>query len=230
MESLPPATAINGKWYEVWMDVWMHPGEEAFRGILKEQNHSATRGFIWVAVSSLILAVVSAFGYIPLYRTLTSQFGSTPEMQLFAGGTIVTSLICALILTPISAIIGLAISSGIYHLISRLFRSTGNYSDLVFCMAAVTAPAMIIGAILSIPVLLFSNFPAIWWLVAIFISILSVIIAVYVIVMNVNAIRGAEQIGTWQAILTIFIPVIALGVLSFCCVALTVPATIRSFR
>jgi hypothetical protein len=229
MESLPPATTINGKWYEVWLDVWMHPGEEAFRGILKEQNHSATRGFIWVAVTSLILAVASIIGYVPVFRSITSQFGNLPNMDLFTG-SIVTYGICSIILTPIWAIIALAITSGIFHLISRLFGGSGSYSDVVFCLAAVTAPAYIISGIISIPSFLLLNLPAIGWLVAIFFSILAVIVAVYVIVMNVNAVRGAEQIGTWQAILTIFLPVIVIGVLSFCCVALTIPATFRSFR
>lgn len=229
METLPPAAPLNSKWYEIWLDVWAHPGEEAFWEILKEKDHSATRGFIWVAVTSLILAVASIIGYVPIYRNLTSQFGNVPNLEVFTG-TIVTYGICSLILIPISAVIGFAISSGIYHLISRLFGSTGTYSDLVFCMAAVTAPAVVISGIIAIPSVILANFPAIYWLVAIFFGILSVILGIYVIVMNVNAVRGAEKIGTWQAILTLILPSIIVGVLIFCCVALTIPATIRSIR
>jgi hypothetical protein len=230
METLPPAQPQNSKWYEVWMDVWMHPGEEAFWGILKERDHSVTRGILWVAVTSLIIAVVSIIGYVPLYHSITSQFSNVQNIEFFGAGTIVTYAICSIILAPIGAILGLLISSGIYHLISRLFGSTGNYSDLVFCMAAVTAPASIIGALLSIPYLLLSNFPAILWLVAIFFGILSIILAIYVLVMNVNAVRGAERIGTWQAILTIFLPVVILAVLSICCVSLTIPAFINNLQ
>lgn len=230
METLPPATTLDRKWNEIWMDVWTHPGEEVFRNLLKERDHRATRGFIWMAVSSLILAVATGIGYIPVYHRLATQLGTTQNTGLLFGGAVFTNLICSIILVPISAIIGLAISSGIYHLISKLFRGDGNYGDLIFSMAAVAAPASLISGIMTIPVILFTNFPAIWWMFAILVGILSVSLGIYVIVMNINAVRGVENIGTWQAVLTIFLPVIVVVVLTFCCLALTVPAFINSVR
>ncbi|NJD59380.1 MAG: DUF1282 domain-containing protein [Anaerolineae bacterium] len=228
IETVPPAQPLNSKWYEIWLDVWAHPGEEAFRGILKERDHSIGRAFIWVAITSLVIAIASIIGYVPLYKSLVSQIGPVQSFEFFNTTTIFTFGLCSVILAPISAILGLVISTGIYHLISRLFGGSGAWSDLVFCMAAVTAPASIISGILMIPYLLFGNFPAIWWLVAIFIGILSVVVAVYVLVMNVNAIRAAEQIGTWQSVLTIFLPIIIVGVLTVCCVSLTIPSIISS--
>jgi hypothetical protein len=142
----------------------------------------------------------------------------------------VTVGICSIILAPISSILRLVIITGIYHLLSKLFGGSGAWSDLVFCMAAVTAPASVISGLLAVPYLLFGNFPAIWWLVAIFIGILSVIVSVYVLVMNVNAIRAVEQIGTWQAIVTIFLPVIIVAILGVCCISLTIPAFITTTR
>jgi len=228
--SLPPSEPLNSKWYEIWLDVWTHPGEEAFWGILKERNHSVGRAFIWVAVTSLILAVASIIGYVPLYRSFMSNIGAVNTVEFFNTTSLLTFGICSVILTPIFAILGLVISSGIYHLISKLFGGSGAWSDLVFCLGAVIAPGSIITGVLMIPYVLFSNFPAIWWLVAIFIGILSLIVSIYVIVLNVNAIRGAERIGTWQAILTIFLPIIIIGVLSVCCVSLTIPSFINSVR
>ncbi len=231
--SLPPSQPIpeqlDRKWYEIWLDVWTHPGEEAFWGILKERNHSIGRAFIWIAVTSLILAVVTTIGYVPLYNSFMSQYGDIQTAQIFQATTVTVGL-CSVILAPISSILGLVIITGIYHLISKLFGGSGAWSDLVFCMAAVTAPASIISGVLAIPYLLFSNFPAIWWLIAIFIGILTVIVSVYVLVMNVNAIRAAEKIGTWQAIVTIFLPIIIIAVLSVCCISLTIPAFINSAR
>ena len=234
METLPPAatapTAPNSKWYEIWMDVWTHPGEEAFWDILKEKDHSATRGFIWIAVTSLIVAVVNIIGYVPISRSISSQFENAQNAAIFNIGSVFTYGICLLILTPIIGVIGVAISTGIYHLISRLFKSTGTYSDLVFCMAAVSAPTSIIVSLIALPQLLLSNFPAIFWLVAICFGIVAVVLAIYAIVMQVNAIRGAEKIGTWQAVLTIFLPVIIIGVLTACCLVITIPAIVNSTR
>lgn len=230
METLPAETPLDSKWHEIWLDIWAHPGDQAFRDILKERNHSASRAFIWVAVTSLLLAIITTIGYIPLYRNLVSQFNSLSNSNIIGNTSIITVGICSLILTPIFAVIGLGISSGIYHLISKIFGGNGNWSDLIFCMGAVSAPASLLSAVLFIPYLLFGNFPAIWWLVAILIGILTVVLAVYVLIMNVNALRAAENIGTGGAVGTLLVP-IAIGlVLSVCCISLTIPSLINSVR
>jgi len=58
METIPAQPGIARKWYEIWWDVWRHPGSEAFRRMLQEPDAKAERGFKWVAVVALIEAMV----------------------------------------------------------------------------------------------------------------------------------------------------------------------------
>jgi hypothetical protein len=47
------------KWYEIWWDVWSHPGIEPFQTILNEPGREIVRGFLWVGVTSMVVVLVS---------------------------------------------------------------------------------------------------------------------------------------------------------------------------
>ena len=199
------------KWYEIWWDVWLHPGIAPFQTILNEPNHEMTRGFIWVAVTSFIVTLVSSLFSALVMRNLAADaFGGT-MFENYATYTL--SAICGVILSPIFAIIGVAISAGIYHWVAKLFHGKGNWTDLVFCLSAVTAPGTLVGGVIGIFSLLFFQNPLLIFLPV----FMALAFAVYMIILNVNAIRAAEDVGTWEAIGTIFIPTIIIVVLVTCC-------------
>ena len=199
------------KWYEIWWDVWLHPGIAPFQTILKEPNHSMTRGFIWVAVTSFIITLISSvFSALVMRNLVSDAFGGT-MLENYATNTL--SAICGVILSPIFAIIGVAISAGIYHWVAKLFRGKGNWNDLVYCLSAVTAPGTLFGGVIGIFSLLFFQNPVLIFL-PVFVAFA---FAVYMIVLNVNAIRAAEDVGTWEALGAIFIPTIVIVVLVTCC-------------
>jgi hypothetical protein len=224
-ETLPAAPVSSRKWYEIWRDVWTNPGVEAFWSILKDKDHSATRGFIWIGVTSLILGLISSIVSIPLLNRVSSQVPSF----LGSGETVLTAL-CTIILTPIFAIIGLIIGTGIYHLVAKLFGGNGNWSDLVFCLAAVIAPASLISTIVSAIWSIFSQVRVLFFLVAIVFGIIVVVLAIYNIVLYILAIKASENVGTGGAIATVLIPIGVLVVLGFCCTATLIPALINTVQ
>jgi hypothetical protein len=199
------------KWYEIWWDVWIHPGITPFQTMLNEPNHEMRRGFIWVAVTSFIITLISYLFSALIMRNLMADAFRGTAIQNFSSYTL--SLICGVILSPIFAIIGICISAGIYHWVAKLFRGKGNWNDLVYCLSAVTAPGSLVGGVIGIFSLLFFNNPVI-----IFLPVFATFLfAIYVIVLNVNAIRATEDIGTWEAIGTLFIPTIIIVVIVSCC-------------
>ncbi len=217
METTTTQPSTPRKWHQIWLHVWGNPGVEAFYSILKEPDHSAGRGFTWIAVVSLISAVVLSFGTVSLLQS------AAPNIW----GNFVITLICQVILTPLFAVIGVIISTGIYHLLSRLFGSTGTWSDLAFCMSSVYAPSSLIGGILTLPFLLFTNLfspSGLSIFIIIVAGLISVVFGIYAIILNVNAIRAAEQIGTGQAIGTILAPIVIVVLLSCCLLLLLYPA------
>jgi hypothetical protein len=217
METLPPTTTPDSKWYQIWKNIWMNPGDQAFREAFKERDHGVGRAFIWLATTGLIAAVISS-AIIPFLR---SQISQIPNSFFLA-------FICEIILAPIFAIIGMVITSLIYHVIAMIFGGRGQWSDLVFGLSAVNAPSTLIASILVFPIALFSRIPVLWWLVAILFGILSVALGIYVIIETVNAIRVAENIGVAGAIGTILLPIALAVVLSVCCTLLLIPAIITT--
>ncbi|HSB66293.1 MAG TPA: Yip1 family protein [Anaerolineales bacterium] len=198
------------KWYEIWWDVWSHPGMPPFQALLTEPNHSAQRGYIWIAVTSLIVVLLTGISStlsIPDIRSQVAYF--------------FIYFVCGVILSPFFAILGVIISAGIYHGIARLLGGTGKWSDLVICQCAITAPSELIAGLVSMIAFLFAiarqNF--------IFLSIFSFLLGIYGIVLNVNALKTSENINTGRAILTVFIPVIFVGLVVLCAIIALIPVT-----
>ena len=206
------------KWYEIWWDVFSHPGLAPFQTILNEPGHDSTRGFIWVAVTSLCVTLVSfLFSTLVIRNLMADYFGGT-MIGNYGGYTFY--YICSVILSPFFTIIGIAITAGIYHWIAKLFHGKGDWNDLVFCLSAVTAPGTLVGGVIGIFSILFFKTPVLIFLP----TMVSLAFGIYIIVLNVNAIRAAEDIGIWEAIGTMFIPAIVVGVLVICCtLALLIP-------
>jgi hypothetical protein len=207
----PELPVQSRRWYEIWWDVWLHPGIAPFQAMLKDTNHSMTRGFIWVGVTSFIITLISyLFSALVMRNFMADAFRGTP---LENGGYFALSYICGIILSPIFAIIGIAISSGVYHWVAKLFRGKGVWSDLVYCLSAVSTPGTLIAGVVGVFSLLFFNHP-----VFIFLPVfIAFVFAIYMIVLNVNAIRAVEDVGPFEALGAIFIPTIVIVVLVTCC-------------
>jgi hypothetical protein len=218
METLPAPPVNDRKWYQIWKDVWTNPGVDAFWSILKERNHSATRGFIWIGVTSLVLGLAGALTSGPLYNNITSQ---VPGF-LSTGETLLTG-VCTVIFAPIFTVISMMILTGIFHLIAKLFHGNGTWGDLVFCVATVVAPASIISGVLGTVWGLVSQIQILFFLVAIFAGVIGVALAIYNIVLYVLAVKASENVGTGGAIATLLIPIGIVIVLGICCSATLIP-------
>jgi hypothetical protein len=218
METLPAPPVSDRKWYEIWRDVWTNPGVEAFWSILKERDHSATRGFIWIGVTSLVLGLAGALTSGPVFSSVNSQVPSF----LSTGQTLLTA-VCTVILAPIFTIISMMILTGIFHLIAKLFHGDGTWGDLVFCVATVVAPASIISGVLGTVWGLVSQVQILFFLVAIFAGVIGVALAIYNIVLYVLAVKASENVGTGGGIATLLIPIGIVIVLGICCSATLIP-------
>jgi hypothetical protein len=215
MEALPVQTSVPRKWYEIWWAILRHPGKETFRSILEEPNATYSRGFIWIAVVTLITAVVISLASFPLMKSLTK--GSSDVF--LNSGIFIIILFAEVILAPLFAIAGMALGAAIYHGIARLFGGMGQWGQLVFCLAAITAPFSLLSAAINLVTLPFtawfpSNFSS---LVSCCVTPFALALGIYALVLQVIAIDAVENIGTWKSVATIFIPVIIVIVLTVCC-------------
>jgi len=196
---LSATPAVSRKWYEIWQDVWLHPGVATFRSMLTDPSAGSSRGFTWVAVTELIVGVLGALLSLAF-------FGSN------ASGGIIGLLFCGIIAAPLISVVGLAISAGIYHGTARLFKGTGTWSQLVFCFAAVQAPYLIIGTLYNdLRMLLLSS-----QALLLCSGLIGLVLVIYSFVLYVCAIDGVENFGTGKAVLTAVLPTVVILALVFC--------------
>jgi hypothetical protein len=215
MESLPAQTSTSRKWYEIWWAILRYPGKETFRSILQEPNTNYVRGFIWTAVVTLITSLVISLASLPLIRTLPG--GSS---DFFVNSSIfIVILVLEVILAPFLAVAGMALMAAIYHGIARLFGGMGQWGQLVFCLAAISAPFALLSAAINLVTLPFTAwFPSDYGsLVSCCVGPFALALGIYALVLQITAIDAVENIGSWKSVATFFIPAIILVVLSICC-------------
>jgi hypothetical protein len=172
------------------------------------------RGLIWIAVVAVIVALVSNISLVPNIRTFV------PQMN----GITIFTVICDVIVAPIVSILGVMFLGGVFHLIAKIFHGNGKWSDLVFCLTAISAPASLLflpGYLINIA---FAGIQILSLIVSIVVIILYLIWGIYSIVLYINAIKAVENISTGNAVATYFIPVIVLTIITVCILSFVVIA------
>lgn len=214
MEVLPIQATPNQpwrdrKWYEIWWDVWRHPGGKSFELLLIEKDHSRKRALAWLFITSIIVS-----GYIVLFllpRMLNADTQGNPIWMI--PSTQVISKACTIILYPVVALAGLMIFAGIFHLVAKVFSGYGNWEDLVFCISAIVSPYSILGtAVNSLDILFFQRSGL--RLVSL---VISVLIVLYALILLVNAVKTAESLTTGGAVATLLVPGVIISSIGLCC-------------
>jgi hypothetical protein len=137
-------------------------------------------------------------------------------------GAILVSLICvAPVLAALSTLM-FALVVAIVQWLARMFGGTGTYDQLAYAMAAIAAPVAIISGILS----LLSAIPY----AGVCFGLLGFLAGIYVLVLQIMAVKGVNRIGWGGALGAYFIPVLALGFICACLVGGSLAALIPIFR
>jgi hypothetical protein len=206
------------RWYEVWREVFTHPSEQTFLRILADPTASPTRAFIWVAVLAVFGGLVQGL--------LLPSLGTELSRQISTG----VGLICGAIVAPIFAIIGLALGALILHFLSTLFGGTGTYNRMLYALGAISAPSSLIGyAVSAVTALISVVTKGGGSLVSFCLAPISLLIGIYAIVLEVQAIKAVEKLDTGKAILVILFPLILAIILGVVCVFLALIPIISNY-
>jgi hypothetical protein len=105
-----------------------------------------------------------------------------------------------------------AIVVGVVQVLAKMFGGTGTFDQLAYSIAAIVTPFYLISGVLS----LLSAIP----FVGFCFGLLGFAAALYVLVLEVMAVKGVNQFGWGQAIGSLLLPVVAIA----CCVSVVVGA------
>ncbi|GKW44466.1 Yip1 family protein [Planococcus sp. NCCP-2050] len=195
-------TTYNNK-LNPFFSVWLNT-RNTVRYVIEEKS------MVYVFLLILLTGVTSTF---------VSMYQGTDDIGVPIGILIVGSAI----ISPIAVAIGIAIMSGIYLLVGKLFKGTGTYIELFKAVATSMIPQIwllplfIILMIVSPDLFFAGSEPAsngAIFFMAIFAVILAVV-TVWGIVIQSKAIGEAHRMSSWKGFFTLLIPSVIIGLVVF---------------
>ncbi len=196
-------------WFSVWMAAVTKPNEQTFVDMANSGNAKATTAYIWVFIGSLVSFFLASLVQGAAMRQIMQQYGVDGQ----AGGGIGTTLITAICGAPIAAVISVvvfAVVVAIVQFIAKMFGGKGTFDQLAYALAAISTPFVLISGVLT----LLSAIP----LVGLCFSVVSLIAGLYVLVLQVIAVKAVNQFGWGQAAGSLLLPFIVLC----CCLSVGV--------
>jgi hypothetical protein len=203
---LPPPAGLSA-WLSTWREAITRPSEQTFARIAQSPQAKSTTALLWIFLTSLLSSFLASLVQGVMFRQMMQnsdfgldQFGGEPANALIA--TICGAPIAAVILTVVFAVF-----VGIVQFIAKMFGGTGTFDQLAYAIGAVVAPYYLISGLLA----LLSAIPYVGFCF----GLLGLIALLYVIVLEVMAVKGVNQFGWGQAAGSVLIPFFALA----CCIA-----------
>ena len=201
---------------DMWIAAVTKPSEQTFSQIAAQPSASTGKALLWVFLASLVSSfaslVVQAFSFgsgmgnfeqfLPpeLARELPMQ--SAPS---FGFGTV----ICGTPVYALFTVLGFVIGVALIQWVAKLFGGIGSFDKLAYAFSAITVPASVAAAVLA----LLGIIP----FVGILTGLASFALSIYVIVLEVLAVKAVSGLDTGKAVGSVLLPGVVIGLLICCC-------------
>ena len=208
MSNTPVMPAGPKPFFQVWMDALTKPNESTFAEMAASPNAKATTAYIWIFVGYLVEFFLSSLVQGVAMRRMLEQYGNSGgQLANGFGGGLITA-ICGAPIIAVIATIFFAIGTAIIQWVAKMFGGKGNSGQLAYALAAILAPFSIVAGVLS----LLSAIP----FIGLCFSIIIAVAGLYILVLEIMAIKGVNQFGWGAAIGALFIPGLVIGFLCAC--------------
>jgi hypothetical protein len=124
-----PTDPQSFTWYEIWVEVYIHPSEQIFRQILADPKFHILRAFLWTFSSGALALFMVSLAF------------QADGKSLFI--LLTTAILVGMLLGPFLATLALVIISLPLVHGSGQFRTEQDKNRFVYCVAAVLAPALL---------------------------------------------------------------------------------------
>jgi len=206
---LPPPAGVSA-WFSTWREAITRPSEQTFARIAQSPQAKATTALLWIFLTSLLSSFLASLVQGVMVRQILQN--SDLGIDQF-GGAAANPLIAIICGAPIAAVIStviFAVFVGIIQLVAKMFGGRGTFDQLAYAIGAIVAPFYLVSGFLT----LLSAIPY----VGLCFGLLSLIALLYVIVLEVTAVKGVNQFGWGQAAGSVLLPILGIA----CCLAAVV--------
>jgi hypothetical protein len=208
-QSFNPTPASSPEpFYQVWLKAITKPNEQTFANIAASPQAKQTTAYLWVFIAFLVSGFFSSLVSASALRPLLEQYGIDPSM---VGGGFGSTLVRAICGAPVGAVISTGFFAlGIYILqwIAGRFGGKGTPDQLAYTIAAAVTPIMLVNGVLS----LLGAIPYVGFCF----NLIALGIFIYMIVLEIMAIKAVNQITWGAAAGTFFIPFFAVLCICAC--------------
>lgn len=203
---LPPRSGVS-EWVSIWRDALTRPSDQTFAMIARSPHAKATTALLWVFLGSLVNFFLASLVQGPIISQMMQNTDLGAQGFPSAAGGIMTA-ICGAPIAAIIQVVLFAIVIGVVQLLARMFGGLGTFDQLSYAIAAIVTPFYLISGLLS----LLSAIPY----AGLCFAGVGFLAALYVLVLEVMAVKGVNQFGWGQAIASMLLPVVAIA----CCLSL----------
>jgi hypothetical protein len=201
---------------DTWMAALTKPNEGTFARIVAQPGASTTKAFLWVFVASLITSFASAIAQSANFGTRLEMFRRflPPEVarELPVGATPsigIGTVICGAPIGAILAVLFFAIGVALVQWVAKLFGGTGSFDKLAYAFSAITVPYSVVAAVL----MLLGIIP----FVGILTGLISLALLIYVIVLEIMAVKAVNGLDTGKAVGAVLLPALVIFLVICCC-------------
>jgi hypothetical protein len=212
MSNAPMMPAGSNSFFQTWVPALTKPNEQTYTEIANSPNAKASTAYLWVFLSSIVASLIALIVQGATLREQLAQSGVGPDRLGNGFGAIVITLLCG---TPIFALLGtviFAIVVAVVQWIAKMFGGKGTNDQLAYAFAAIGVPYSLISSVF----ILLSAIPFVGFCFRIILGLAGL----YILVLQIMAIKGVNQFGWGPAIGSLFIPGLVVGLLCCCVLAI----------
>jgi len=223
LPSEPVPEARPDSVFQIWIRALTKPSEQTYAALASSPRATATTAYLWMFIASLIQFFLSTlvqrqmFNNLQRYGIDVNQFGNRGGI-----GAILVGLFCVAPIMAALSTLAFAVVTAIMQWLAKAFGGTGTYDQLAYALAAIAAPLTILGGVLG----LFGAIPY----AGICFGLLGALVGIYILVLQLLAIKGVNHIGWGGALGAYFIPVLVIGFVCACLTGVSIAALIPVIR
>jgi hypothetical protein len=218
-EPIVPGSVPEMSLIDTWIDAFTKPREETYARIVAQPSASATKAFLWVFLASLLTSIVGAVVSLggqqmeSIRQLLPPEIAS--QLPVGADPTIgIGTVICGAPVGALFAVLFFAISTALVQWVAKLFGGTGTFDKLAYAFSSFAVPYSVVSALLA----LLGIIP----FVGILTGLISFALSIYVIVLEVLAVKAVNRLDTGKAAGAVLLPWLAIVLIVCCCIIASV--------
>ena len=193
----------------VWSKVFTRPNERTFLEITDHPEAKARSAYIWVFLAGTLSALINSLaqfviGLIGLQQTMP-DFGEVPGLPGAVGAAGLFGAVCGAPVAGLFSVIAFAIGVAIVQATAKFFGGQGSFDKLAYAFGAIAVPFSLISGLMAplnmIPFAASCTLPVLFGL------------GLYVLFLQVTAIKAVHRCGWGEAAAALFLPAILIGLL-----------------